>query len=43
MRGYFCIGFIGFVQKGKSFSEYITMLSPNYYKNNNKITVKYFQ
>ena len=43
MRGYFCIGFIGFMLKGKSLLEYTNLLSPNEYKKNDKIILKYFQ
>ena len=37
MCGYFCIGFIDFMLKGKS------LFSPNDYEKNDKITLKYFQ
>ena len=42
MCGYFCIGFIDFMLKGKSFLEYTSLFSPNKYKNNNKIILKCF-
>ena len=35
--GYLCIGFIDFMLKGKILSEYTNLLSPNEYKNNDKI------
>ena len=43
MRGYFCIGFIDFMLKDKSLSEYANSLSPEEYKENDKITLKYFR
>ena len=42
MCGYFCIGFIDFTLKGKSFLEYINLFSPNEYKKSEKIILKYF-
>ena len=41
MCGYFCIGFIDFMLKGKSLLGYTNLFSPNDYEKNNKI--KYFQ
>ena len=43
MRGYFCIGFIDFMLKGKSLLEYTNLFSPNDYEKNDKIMLKYFQ
>ena len=43
MHGYFCIGFIDFMLKDKSLSEYANSLSPEEYKENDKITLKYFR
>ena len=43
MCGYFCIGFIDFMLKGKSLLEYTNFFSPNKYKKNEKITLKCFQ
>ena len=43
MCGYFCIGFIYFILKGKSLLEYTNLFSPNDYKKNDKIISKYFQ
>ena len=37
MFGYFCIGFIDFMLKGKSLLEYTHLFSPNEYKENDKI------
>ena len=43
MCGYFCIGFIDFMLKGKSLLEYTHLFFPNEYKKNDKIILKYFQ
>ena len=43
MCGYFCIGFIDFMLKGKSLLEFINLISPNKYKKNDKIILTYFQ
>ena len=43
MCGYFCIEFINFILKGKSFLDYTILFSPNKYEMNDKITLKYFQ
>ena len=43
MCGYFCIGFIDFMLKGKNVLEYTNLFFPNEYKNNDKIILKYFQ
>ena len=40
MCGYFCIGFIGFMLKGKSFLDYTNLFSPNDYGKNDKIILK---
>ena len=40
--GYFCIGFIDFMLKGKSLLKYINLFSPNDYEKNDKIILKYF-
>ena len=40
MCGYFCIGFIDFMLKGKSLLEYTKLFSPNEYKKNDKIILK---
>ena len=37
MYGYFCIGFIDFMLKGKTLLEYIILLSLKEYKRNDKI------
>ena len=43
MCGYFCIGFIDFMLKGKSFLDYINLFSPYDYEKNDKIILKCFQ
>ena len=43
MRGYFHIGFIDFMLKGKYLSEYSNLFYPNDYEKNDKIVLKYFQ
>ena len=42
MFGYFWIGFIGFMLKGKRLLDYTNSFSPNDYEKNNKIKLKYF-
>ena len=41
--GYFCIGFIDFMLKGKSLLNYNNLFSPKEYEKNAKIILKYFQ
>ena len=43
MCGYFCTGFIDFILKGKSLIDYKNLFSPNQYRKNDKIILKYFQ
>ena len=43
MCGYFCIGYIDFMLKGKRLLEYTNFFCPKEYKNNDKIILKYFQ
>ena len=43
MHGYFCIGFIDFTLNGKSWLECSNLFSPEQYKKNEKIILKYFQ
>ena len=43
MCGYFCIGIIDLMLKGKSFLDCTNLFSPNDYGKNDKITLKYFQ
>ena len=42
MSGYFCIGFIGFMLKGKSLTKYTNFFSLNNLKKNNDIILNYF-
>ena len=42
MCGYFCIGFINFMLKGKSLLHYTNLFLPNGYEKNDKIILKYF-
>ena len=41
--GYFCIGYIYFMLKGKSFLHYTNLFSPKKYEKNDKIILKSFQ
>ena len=43
MCGYFCIGFIDFMLKGKSLLTYTNLFSPSKYEKNDKIILKYFE
>ena len=43
MCGYFCIGFIDFILKGKIFLDYTNLFSPNECEKNDKIILRYFQ
>ena len=43
MGGYFCIGFIDFLSKGKSLLDYANLSSLNDYEKNDKKILKYFQ
>ena len=43
MCGYFCIGFIDFMLKGKSLLDYINLFPSNEHEKNDKIILKYFQ
>ena len=42
MSGYFCIGFINFMFNGKSLTDYTNLFSPNDFKKNDDIILKYF-
>ena len=39
---YFCIGFINFMFNGKSLKDYTDLFSPNDFKENDDIILKYF-
>ena len=43
MCGYFCIGAIDFMLKGKSLLEYTNSFLPNDYEKNDKVMLKIFQ
>ena len=43
MYGYFCIGVINFMLKVKGSVEYTNLFSPDEYKMNDKMILKYFQ
>ena len=40
--GYFCTGFIDFMLKGKTLTEYANLFSPNNFKKNDDIILNYF-
>ena len=42
MCGYFCIGFINFMFDGNSLTDYTNLFSPNDFKKNDDIILKYF-
>ena len=42
MCGYFCIGFINFMFNGTSLTDYTCLFSPNDFKKNDDIILKYF-
>ena len=42
MCGYFCIGFINFMFDGNSLTDYKNLFSPNDFKKNDDIILKYF-
>ena len=42
MCGYFCIGFLDFMLKGKSLLDHSNLFSPSDYEKNDKIILKYF-
>ena len=42
MRGYFCIGFIGFMLAGKILTEFTNLFLPNNFKKNDDIILNYF-
>ena len=42
MCGYFCIGFINFMFNGTSLTDYTNLFSPNDFKKNDDIILKYF-
>ena len=42
MCGYFCIGFINFMIKGNSLTDFTNLFSPNDFKKNDNIILNYF-
>ena len=42
MCGYFCIGFIDFRLAGKTFTDFTDLFSPNNFKRNDDVILKYF-
>ena len=42
MCGYFCIGFTNFMFNRKSLTDYTNLFSPNDFKRNDDIILKYF-
>ena len=42
MCAYFCIGFINYMLKGKTLTEYTNLFSPNNFKKNDDIILNYF-
>ena len=42
MCGYFCIGFIDYMLKGKSLTDYTNLFLPNSFKKNDDIILNYF-
>ena len=43
MCGYFCIGFIDFMLKIKSLTDFTNLFLPNNFKDNGKIMLKYIK
>ena len=43
MSGYFCIGFINFMFKGNSLTDFTHLFSPNDFKGNDDIILNYFK
>ena len=43
MCGYFCIGFIDFMFKGTTLTEFMNLFPPNNFKKNDNIILSYFK
>ena len=43
MCGYFCVLFIDFRLKDKTLNDFTNLVSPNYFKKNDKIILDYFK
>ena len=42
MCGYFCVGFINYMFKGKSLTDFTNLFSPNNFQKNDDIILNYF-
>ena len=42
MRGYCCIGFIDFIFKGNSLTDFTNLFSPNNFKRTDDVILNYF-
>ena len=42
MCGYFCTGFIDYMFKGKSLTDFTSLFTPNDFKKNDNIILNYF-
>ena len=42
MCGYFCIGFIDFMFKEKTLTDFTNLFSPNSFENNDNVILNYF-
>ena len=42
MCGYFCIGFIDFIIKGKTLTKFTNLFSPNNFEKDDDMGLKYF-
>ena len=43
MWGYFCVGYIDFMMKGKKLLDYSNLFSSKKYEKNDKVVLNYFQ
>ena len=43
MCAYFCIGFVDFMLKNKSLTDFTNLFSPNNFRNNENIILNYFK
>ena len=43
MCGYFCTGFINFMQAGKKLTDFTNLFSPHDFKKNDNIILSYFK
>ena len=42
MRGYFCIGLVDYMFKGKSLTRFTSLFSPSSLEDNDKVILNYF-